>query len=1161
MKKILYTLLIFIIVFLTGCANAGKDQKVVSGDTVTLDGNASVASLHGKLEKYKWRQVKGKKVTLSDINSVHATFIAPVVTKHTQLVFKLKTTEIGGYFSPFSTQDLVSIIVKPSSSENKAPHAVATVSSSIIKVNEPLTFDANQSSDSDGEIVGYKWVDEANNTLSESVHFIYTFTTVGEKNITLYVTDDDGQIGQVSVSVTVKEALDITKPVITLLGNAEVNLTVGEVYTDVGATATDNVDGNITDKIVMHSDVNSAKVGTYTVTYDVNDSAGNVADRVRRVIHIIEDSELPESMFVYEGHYYEMVKSALSWQDASTLAHKKGGYLTHISSQAENDMIYSHLQVYITQKEYANTVASNGGGAAYVWIGANDLDKENIWRWEDDNTHFWTGRQNGKVINHQFINWGIGQDNLQHEPDNASNQDAAGIALTQWPLHSGTLGHASQWNDLIATDALYYVIEYNQNPNKNAFEMTMLKSTSGITLASIKDNNIELLNQSTDLFSLSLRNVDNNISKNITASSGWQEIDISTVGTNQIITLSNPINNLLPSTLKTIVTISTENHQSQWDLSVVGIGEHYSLMDVEFPRFNIKASGEDDFFLPYHFGRVVHNPATEIELSSFNGLYPRGFGATMQYLAYYNANYGLYFGFHDPKATLKSFYVQNENAGVTLGCHIPIPNKTVANNSWEMPGKFELDFYHGDWYDAALKYKEWVYKNAAYRPVDTVNRLARQAKVGTVAVWGTDDIFGNGSDIVKVEKLVKNFKDFFDIPVGVHWIGWYNKPHDTDFPEIFPELVGLNGVSTRLKKSYGNDLFLDAYMNGRLYDSTLGSYDPAGKADTAKDSLGHPYVYNDDSPLRIMCPTQIRWKNTMVDSVSQITSRMGLDGVYIDQVTAASPKECMDITHTHTLGGGSYWRDGYKEMFHTMHETIPEGKFIISEGANDFLVDEVDVFLTEQFVVDGQVPAFQVVYGGKVQFIGPATGTSTYANTNEPDSQKFYGRLAQSFGFGVIPGRFYMTIVNQGDRRVRAANYLRRLARVHSKLKDYFSFGEMKKPLNLHGNIPTIMFDATKRNAGINMGKVVIPAIQTSTWSNGESIVVTVVNGKVPETADESITFSFDFDASRYGLNGTIKIKEITENSDGTYQNIASQFTKTVTLRSYEVKVFVITSN
>jgi PKD repeat protein len=61
--------------------------------------------------------------------------------------------------------------------------------------------------------------------------------------------------------------VDTTKPIITLIGDATINLTIGDPYTDKGATANDNLDGNITSKIVKAGTVNTAAAGTYTITY------------------------------------------------------------------------------------------------------------------------------------------------------------------------------------------------------------------------------------------------------------------------------------------------------------------------------------------------------------------------------------------------------------------------------------------------------------------------------------------------------------------------------------------------------------------------------------------------------------------------------------------------------------------------------------------------------------------------------------------------------------------------------------------------------------------------------------------------------------------------------------------------------------------------------
>ena len=62
---------------------------------------------------------------------------------------------------------------------------------------------------------------------------------------------------------------------ISLEGAVSVSLEAGTGYTDAGATATDNIDGSITSSIVTVNPVDIDTVGTYTVTYNVSDAAGN----------------------------------------------------------------------------------------------------------------------------------------------------------------------------------------------------------------------------------------------------------------------------------------------------------------------------------------------------------------------------------------------------------------------------------------------------------------------------------------------------------------------------------------------------------------------------------------------------------------------------------------------------------------------------------------------------------------------------------------------------------------------------------------------------------------------------------------------------------------------------------------------------------------------
>jgi len=87
--------------------------------------------------------------------------------------------------------------------------------------------------------------------------------------------------------VTVLFVSDSTPPVITLIGSNPVNLFVGEIFTDPGATAMDNFDGVITHSIVATGTVDVGTAGTYTVIYTVTDGAGNTSTR-ERVVNVNE---------------------------------------------------------------------------------------------------------------------------------------------------------------------------------------------------------------------------------------------------------------------------------------------------------------------------------------------------------------------------------------------------------------------------------------------------------------------------------------------------------------------------------------------------------------------------------------------------------------------------------------------------------------------------------------------------------------------------------------------------------------------------------------------------------------------------------------------------------------------------------------------------------
>ncbi len=113
---------------------------------------------------------------------------------------------------------------------------------------------------------------------------------VGTYVITYDAEDSTGHNAtQVTRTVNVSVAPDTTAPVITLVGDATITIPTNSTFIDPGATATDNIDGNLTAQILVGNTVDTAIVGTYYVTYDVTDAAGNPATQVVRTV-VVESS-------------------------------------------------------------------------------------------------------------------------------------------------------------------------------------------------------------------------------------------------------------------------------------------------------------------------------------------------------------------------------------------------------------------------------------------------------------------------------------------------------------------------------------------------------------------------------------------------------------------------------------------------------------------------------------------------------------------------------------------------------------------------------------------------------------------------------------------------------------------------------------------------------
>lgn len=99
--------------------------------------------------------------------------------------------------------------------------------------------------------------------------------------------DFDGEVEDYTIIVDTPGP-DTEAPVITLNGSATIDVGLGGTYSELGATAVDNVDGDISANIVIGGDtVDTNTLGAYVLTYNVSDAAGNDAVEVTRTVNVI----------------------------------------------------------------------------------------------------------------------------------------------------------------------------------------------------------------------------------------------------------------------------------------------------------------------------------------------------------------------------------------------------------------------------------------------------------------------------------------------------------------------------------------------------------------------------------------------------------------------------------------------------------------------------------------------------------------------------------------------------------------------------------------------------------------------------------------------------------------------------------------------------------
>ena len=166
---------------------------------------------------------------------------------------------------------------------------------------------------------------------------------------------------------------DTTAPVITLNGQSQATIDLNTTYIDAGATATDNIDGDLTSSIDTTGEVNTSIEGNYTITYTVSDSAGNTAMATRQV-NVEDDNP------VYLDSNGVTIK-AKEWADVGATGVIDGITYTVVDEVMLRDMVDNEEDV----TKLATTKVTNMLEMFYIDLTSYSTFNQDISNWDVSN--------------------------------------------------------------------------------------------------------------------------------------------------------------------------------------------------------------------------------------------------------------------------------------------------------------------------------------------------------------------------------------------------------------------------------------------------------------------------------------------------------------------------------------------------------------------------------------------------------------------------------------------------------------------------------------------------------------------------------------------------------------------------------------------------------
>lgn len=625
---------------------------------------------------------------------------------------------------------------------------------------------------------------------------------------------------------------------------------------------------------------------------------------------------------------------------------------------------------------------------------------------------------------------------------------------------------------------------------------------TGVELASLYDlvTHREMLGEPAELFMLALTDAEG-APASLGSRAGWERWEArgtsDETSANITARFEHPAAEDLAA-LQVDVTCDLSGGESRWRLAVTN-DSAWSIDLVTTPALSVAPLGEsardDTLYVPNGYGREYSGGVG----ARFRGYYPSG-SCALPLLLVSDDSGGLYLAAHDPGSSTRDMVSDSAgDAGIPLRIETPAPDASVAGNDFATAGEIVIARVDGGWYPAMQKYRAWLQANAPWWPEGDPDygRPDRPAWLDNVGAWV---LFSGGPETVLPP--TQKFAEFMGLPTAIHWYNWHQIPFDDDYPHYFPTKEGFaEGVATLQAQG----VRIVPYINGRLWDTDTESFQTEAHRYCTRDRAGEPYieVYGSGQQLAPMCIATQFWRDTLHEIVMRLMTEVKVDGVYMDQIAAARPRLCYDRSHGHPLAGGNWWTAGYWELLEriqTDSAQVSADKMLTTESNAESYARWFDTYLMCNSLGDGLVPLFPAVYGSKILGFGRYMERADW-----DDPQALAQKQGQLFVWGT---QLWWSQPGVVDHEF-AGPWLRDLARLRYRVREFFNAGRMLPPPVLEGNDSLVHADWHRRDLSATT-----PAVLATVWGLADGrLLVPLIN-----CSEDVQSVTLVFDPRDYGL-------------------------------------------